>query len=138
MLDSSTESGRKAEQRLREEEIIWLTTVRGDGQPQPVPVWFLWDGESFLIYSQPATHKLRNIRANRKVSLHLNSDDEGEGVIRIDGTAEIDRSAPPATQVAGMIEKYRDAIARLGTTPEEFARSYSVAVRVRPRVYHVW
>ena len=30
-----------------------MTTVRSDGQPQTVPVWFLWDDEGFLIYSQP-------------------------------------------------------------------------------------
>ena len=53
MPDDSTEIGARAERRLREEEIAWLTTVRADGQPQSVPVWFLWDGDAFLIYSQP-------------------------------------------------------------------------------------
>ena len=49
MLDTTTEAGARAEGRLRDEGIIWLTTVRSDGQPQSVPVWFLWNGESFLI-----------------------------------------------------------------------------------------
>lgn len=49
MPDDSTEIGARAERRLREEEIAWLTTVRADGQPQSVPVWFLWDGDTFLI-----------------------------------------------------------------------------------------
>ena len=40
MLDTTTESGARAERRLRDEEIVWLTTVRRDGQPQSVPVWF--------------------------------------------------------------------------------------------------
>ncbi len=48
MLDTTTEAGARAESRLREEMIIWLTTVRSDGQPQSVPVWFLWDGEQVL------------------------------------------------------------------------------------------
>jgi len=49
MLDTTTEAGGRAERRLREEEIAWLTTVRADGQPQSVPVWFLWNNESFFI-----------------------------------------------------------------------------------------
>jgi PPOX class probable F420-dependent enzyme len=57
MLDTTTEAGVRAESRLREEMIIWLTTVRSGGQPQSVPVWFLWEGETFLIYSQPGRQK---------------------------------------------------------------------------------
>lgn len=45
MPDTTSEAGGHAERRLREERIAWLTTVRADGQPQSVPVWFLWDGE---------------------------------------------------------------------------------------------
>ena len=59
MLDTTSEAGARAEKRLREEAIIWLTTVRSDGQPQSVPVWFLWEGETFLVYSQPGRQKLR-------------------------------------------------------------------------------
>ena len=47
MLDTTT----GADRRLREEEVAWLTTVRSSGQPQSVPIWFLWDGETF-----PVTH----------------------------------------------------------------------------------
>jgi PPOX class probable F420-dependent enzyme len=69
MLDTTTEAGGRAERRLREEEIAWLTTVRADGQPQSVPVWFLWNDESFLIYSQPDRQKLRNISNNPRIDL---------------------------------------------------------------------
>jgi len=49
MFDTTTEAEKRAEGRLREEQIAWMTTVRSDGQPQTVPVWFLWDDEGFLI-----------------------------------------------------------------------------------------
>ena len=55
MLDTTTETGARAERRLHEEEIAWLTTVRPDGQPQSVPVWFLCNGETFLIWVQNYT-----------------------------------------------------------------------------------
>src|SRR3712207_8123899 len=68
MLDAEGGAGARAEDRLRGEEVAWLTTVRPDGQPQSVPVWFLWDGEAFLVYSRPGARKLRNIEANPKRS----------------------------------------------------------------------
>jgi Pyridoxamine 5'-phosphate oxidase len=73
MLDTTTDAGARADRRLGEEEILWFTTVRSDGQPQSVPVWFLWDGEMFLIYSQPDRQKLKNIGGNSRVGLHLDA-----------------------------------------------------------------
>jgi PPOX class probable F420-dependent enzyme len=132
MLDTTTEA------RLREEEIIWLTTARSDGQPQSVPVWFLWDGETFLIYSQPGRQKLKNIGRNPRVGLHLNSNPRGGDVVRVDGTAGVVQSVPPANEVGEYVEKYRESIARIGFEPDSFARSNSVALRVAPGRWRVW
>jgi PPOX class probable F420-dependent enzyme len=136
--DTTTEAGGRAERRLREEEIAWLTTVRSDGQPQSVPVWFFWDGEKFLVYSQPGRQKLRNIERNPRVDLNLNSNAQGGDVVRVEGTAEIVEDAPPATEVPEYVEKYRDSIARIGFDPEGFARAFSVAIRVTPTRWQVW
>jgi PPOX class probable F420-dependent enzyme len=138
MLDTTTEAGGRAERRLREEEIAWLTTVRSDGQPQSVPVWFFWDGEKFLVYSQPGRQKLRNIERNPRVGLNLNSNAQGGDVVRVEGAAEIIVDAPPATEVPEYVEKYRDAIARIGFDPDGFARAFSVAIRVTPTRWQVW
>lgn len=138
MLDTTTEAGGRAERRLREEEIAWLTTVRSDGQPQSVPVWFFWDGEKFLVYSQPGRQKLRNIERNPQVDLNLNSNAQGGDVVRVEGTAEIVEDAPPATEVPEYVEKYRDAIARIGFDPDGFARAFSVAIQVTPTRWQVW
>ena len=137
MLDT-TDAGRRAERRLRKERIAWLTTVRSDGQPQSVPVWFLWDGERFLIYSQPGRQKLRNIGRNPRVGLHLNANDRGGDVVRAEGTAEILDGFPPATGVGEYLEKYRQSIANIGFDPDAFARAYSVALRVTPERWQVW
>ena len=37
MLETTTEAGGRADRRLREEKIAWLTTVCSDGQLQSVP-----------------------------------------------------------------------------------------------------
>lgn len=138
MFDRTTEAGGRAEKRLGEEEVAWLTTVRPDGQPQSVPVWFLWDGETFLIYSQEGRQKLRNISQNARVDLNLNSNAHGGDVVRAEGMAEILDNAPPATEVPEYLEKYREAIARIGYEPEGFAQAFSVALRVTPARWQVW
>jgi PPOX class probable F420-dependent enzyme len=112
--------------------------VRSDGQPQSVPVWFLWDGETFLIYSQPGRQKLRNIGGNPRVGLHLNSDDRGGDVVRVEGAAQMLEYFPPATEVGEYLEKYRESIARIGFDPDGFARTYSVALRVTPGRWQIW
>jgi PPOX class probable F420-dependent enzyme len=126
------------EDRLGREPVIWLTTVRSDGQPQTSPVWFVWDGESFLIYSMPASRKVPNIRDNPKVSLNLDGDGTGGGIVTIEGRARIDEQAAPVHQVGPYIEKYRRLILDMGAEPEPFAKEYSTAIRVTPtrrRVY---
>src|SRR3979409_984511 len=94
-LDLETEFGSRAERRLREDIIGWLVTVTSDGRPQPKPVWFVWDGESLLLYSVPAQAKLRNIEGNPAVSLHLDTGEDGEDVVIVTGRAVVDPSAPP-------------------------------------------
>ena len=94
------------DERLRSEIALWLTTVTPGGQPQSTPVWYRWDGDTFLIYSQPDRPKLRNIAVEPKVSLHLVGDQEGEDAITFEGTAAVDRSAPRADELEGYMEKY--------------------------------
>ena len=138
MPDTTTGAGARADRRLREVQIAWLTTVRSDGQPQSVPVWFMWDGQDFLIYSRPDRQKLKNVGGNPGVGLHLNSDERGDDVVRVEGRAEVADDLPPADELPGYVEKYREAIARIGYDPEGFARDYSVALRVTPERWQVW
>ena len=136
MVEFTAELHPRAEQRLRRERIIWLTSVRADGEPQPAPVWFVWDGETILIYSRSGDRKVRNMRGNPRVALHLNSDEHGGDIVRITGDAEIDEAPAPATEVGEYMSKYREGIARIGMTPESYARAYSVAIQVRPRAFY--
>ena len=131
-IDTSTAFGARVRDRLTSEIVVWLTTVGPDGAPQPVPVWFLWDGNEILIYSQPNRPKLRNIARNPRVALNFDSDGRGGNIVVLTGRARIVEDAPPATAVPAYIAKYRDHIRQLGTTDEGFAREYSVAIRVTP------
>ena len=132
MIDLTTEFGKRVEQRLQHDRVIWLTTVDAHGTPQPNPVWFLWEDESILIYTQPASYKIRNLTRSTQVALHFNSDEYGGNVAIITGQAVIEPSAPPASQVPAYLEKYRAGIADINMTPESFSKDYSVPIRIIP------
>jgi PPOX class probable F420-dependent enzyme len=121
--------------RLKKDLVIWLATCGRDGSPHVLPVWFLWDGDTFLIYSVPG-QKVRDIEANPNVALHLNTDPEGEDVVRVQGTAKVMPQQPPAYQVPSYVRKYREQIKGFGWTPKVFSEQYHVAVRVRPTRFH--
>jgi PPOX class probable F420-dependent enzyme len=136
LLDTSTARGKHVQRRLEKEIVIWLATSGADERPNVVPVWFRWDGETFLIFSLPG-QKVRDIEANPKVALHLNATPEGGDIVRIDATASRLRRHPPANKVPDYIRKYAPLIKDYHWTPESFAKDYSVVLRVRPTRFRV-
>jgi len=134
-LDTSTERGRHVAARLRGDIVAWLTTVRPDGQPDTVPVWFLWDGATAVIYSRPNQVKLRNVASNPRVSLVVDDTHGGADVIRIEGAAAIDESHPACDASPAYIAKYEAHIIDLGYTLPEFAATYSAPLIITPTKY---
>ena len=132
VIDPSTEKGARVAARLTDEIVAWLVTVAPDGTPVPTPVWFWWDGETLLVYSQPDKPKLRNIGANPRIAVALRTDEVGDDLVVITGEAAVDEAAPVALELPRYIEKYADEIARLGSNPDEFSAGYSVPIRIRP------
>lgn len=139
MIDLTSEFGRAVERHLQNEYVIWLTTVDSKLTPQPRPVWFIWEQDSFLIFSQPAAYKVKHIKMNSRVALHFNSDERGDQhVIIFLGYASIDANCPPPHKISAYLNKYKSGITDLGSTPEEFSREYSVAIRIRPTELRGW
>jgi PPOX class probable F420-dependent enzyme len=124
------------EERLRSNEMVWLTTVRSDGRPHSVPVWFLWDGATVLIWSKPNTQKIRNLRQNHYVTLAL--DDTKKGVVILEGTAELLGRGDGSVTLQAYGEKYSEGLRRIGRTAEEFTRLYSQPIRVIPVRLITW
>lgn len=117
-------------ERLRDNIIIWLSTVRADGRPSLAAVWYLWDNGTILIFSKP-NQKIRNLRHNANVSLALDDTKHGEDVIVIEGTAEL-LDAVKLADIPAYIAKYADLITSLKWTPESMGSSYSQAIRITP------
>jgi PPOX class probable F420-dependent enzyme len=123
----------RVEARLRGNLMAWLTTVRPDGQPVSVSVWFLLrDDGTILIYSQPGKAKLRNIAANPKVSVTLDVTDIGRDVVRIEGTAVAAGDEPAASEQPAYVTKYLERIGALFGSPERFAEQFSAALVITP------
>ncbi|MGH3016854.1 MAG: TIGR03667 family PPOX class F420-dependent oxidoreductase [Gaiellaceae bacterium] len=130
MLDQGSEFGRRAARRLREDVLAWLTTVDRRGTPQPIPVWFLWDGgTSILVYSRPGTSKLRSIDGNPRVSLHLDGNGRGGDIVVCLGEARVSDD-PPADEIPDYVAKYAPLIERNRWSASSFAADYSVPLRI--------
>lgn len=133
VIDESTEFGQRAARRLREEKLAWLTTVSANGTPQPIPVWFLWDGEdSVLVYSRPDTPKLRSLAQNPSVALNLDGDGNGGDIVVLTGEAAVSDD-PPASDLPAYVEKYTFGFERNNWSSEGFAALYSVPIRITLR-----
>jgi PPOX class probable F420-dependent enzyme len=132
ILDPTKERDAHIEQRLRTDPIIWLITVRPDGRPHAVAVWFLWEGDSFLIFSRPNNQKLRNLQSNTNALLALDDTHTGDDPITIEGTATLLASGETDVTYAAYVEKYGPRIKQIGFTPEQMAAEYSQAIRIRP------
>jgi PPOX class probable F420-dependent enzyme len=133
MLDFNTRFGRHVNRRLRQEKIIWLTTVDSKNTPQPRPVWFHWDGQTILIFSQRDKAKLRHIAAYPRVALNFNTDEDGGDVVVLIGEAVRLDQPPDPNRIKTYLRKYRASIKDLGMTIKEFTDAYAVPVLVTPQ-----
>jgi PPOX class probable F420-dependent enzyme len=130
IIDESTEFGARAAAHLRDEVVVWMTTVTPTGTPLPMPVWFLWEGgESVVMFSQDGA-RIRNLEANPRVSLNFSGDGRGGDIVVFTGRATVERDAPSADRVGGYVAKYASHIERIGYTPEQFAARYSMPVHI--------
>src|SRR4051812_34881762 len=131
--DPTTEFGAPVQRRLRDEPIAWLTLVDPHGTPQPAPVWFLWDGETALIYSDRRARRLAHLRNNPRVSLNLDGNGHGGDIVVLTGEIVEDPGAPAPADNPPYLEKYGANIAGGSwRTPEVFAETFGVPLRFTP------
>lgn len=130
-LDLSNDKAAHADKRLHSDLMMWLSTVRPDGRPHLVPVWFLWDGATVLIFSKP-DQKVRNLQQNPNVTMALDDSKEGEDAVLIDGEATLLDAGDIDATLPAYAEKYAAKLASMGWTGESMAGSYTQPIRVTP------
>ena len=137
-LDPTHPKYAHVDQRLRSEPIIWLSSVRPDGRPHLVPVWFLWDGASIFIFSQPGAQKIRNLQANPNVTLALEAADEGADIAILEGTATIFETKDWDRILPAYTAKYAQPIREMGSTIETMMADYSKLLEITPARLIAW
>jgi PPOX class probable F420-dependent enzyme len=118
-----------------------LNTIRSDGLPIGVPVWFDWDGETIRMFSSVVAPKVKRIQANPRASLlvvnHLTEQEswvsfDGEVAMRDGGGLELaeklaqrywDLSDPERQETLELWRKAAAALRVLELRPERI-RSY--------------
>ena len=132
LLDSTKERDAHILQRLQNDIVIWLNSVRPDGRPHSVIVWFLWDNDAILIFSRNPNQKVRNIRNNANVVLAFDNTNGGSDPITIEGTATLLPPGEVDITYPAYVAKYGELIKGLGYTPEKMAVDYHQAIRIVP------
>jgi PPOX class probable F420-dependent enzyme len=79
------------ERRLQTEQNLWLATVRPNGSPHLVPIWFVWVAGKIYVCTGADSVKVRNLRQNPQVSIAL---EDGAQPIVIEGRAQPIGGAP--------------------------------------------
>jgi pyridoxine/pyridoxamine 5'-phosphate oxidase len=106
----------------------WLSTASAKGMPHAAPVWGIWMDDAFFFATDAASRKGRNLAANPRLVVHLES---GDDVVIIEGIAEVvtDRQT---------IRRFTDAYAVKYQVRPEVGGAAAVAYRVKPRVAFAW
>jgi PPOX class probable F420-dependent enzyme len=133
MIDLTSRHGRRINRRLRQERIIWLTTVDVQNTPQPRPVWFHWDGKTILIFSEKDKAKLCHIARNPRVAVNFNTDEDGGAVAVLIGDGKILHDRPEPNRVKAYIRKYTEDIEDLDMTVAEFSEAYAIPILITPQ-----
>jgi Pyridoxamine 5''-phosphate oxidase. len=124
--------------RIGAERVLWLTMVRSDGAPHVVPIWFSWDGETFLVFSKPHATKVACLRSSQAVMLALGDPDDDFDVLLVEARAEILGSPTSEVAPASHFDRYRDRMAAIGLDRAEYAATYSLAIRITPTRFLGW
>lgn len=120
--------------RLNSAEYGWLTTVAKSGQPVPKLIWFFFDGTALFVYSSPDAAKVAHVARHPLVSLNLDSDGNGGGIVVIGGEATIDAEGADCRNDEPYWAKYAETAAKFGLT--DAMANYSTRLRIA--VDKVW
>ena len=120
--------------RLSAARTYWLNTTTPSGAPHAAPVWGVVTGAVLYLYSERSTVKARNLAADPRVVIHLES---GEVVLIVRGTVE--DLGPPGelpTVVAALAVKYARPEDRQYLPDAD--PDFDVVYALRPRSAMAW
>ena len=123
---------------LERQTVVWVSSVRPDGTPHLLPLWFVWDGDSSLVFSKPHAQKVRNVRSAPRVMVAVGDPGPAWDVELVEGVADLLPPVLDGDVPESFAAKYRELMSRAGTTRDEFAATYSQPIRIRPTRWLNW
>ena len=105
-----------------------LATVRANGWPDVVPVWFALDGEQVLFTCQSTSVKARNLARDPRAALSVDDESFPHAFVTVRGTVELAIRPPGFVEwTARIAARYTDAVAG-----ERIAEIDDLLVRLTP------
>ena len=120
--------------RLAAARSYWVCTTTPSGAPHAAPVWGVVLNETLHLYSERHTVKARNLAADPRVVVHLES---AEDVLIVRGTAEdLGTPAQVPAVVAALSAKYTSEKDRQYLPDADPA--FDVVYAIRPQSARMW
>jgi PPOX class probable F420-dependent enzyme len=113
-------TARPAAERVEEARNVWLATVRPDGRPHLVPIWYVVDEGRWYLCTNPGSVKARNLSQNPRVALAL---EDGTNPYIVEGEA---RLVSPSTTI---VDKFKAKYDWDITTDAHYSSVFEVTVR---------
>ena len=114
-----------------------IATVNQDGVPTISPVWYTWDGESFLVITKERTGLVKNLRRDPRCGLLVDNYELPYARVSVQGDVEF------LGEDFDYIPPMREMVLRyLGPEGMDYAESTfdfpRVPIRIRPRKLASW
>ncbi len=77
-----------------------------DGTPRVVPIWFHWNGKTFVMGSDPNSPKVDALRTNPDVALTIDTDEFPHKVLMVRGKVSVELVDGIAKEYAACAERY--------------------------------
>ena len=117
----------EAQSKLKTEKNIWIASVRADGRPHLVPIWFVWEDNKIYLSIDPKSVKAHKIAKNPHIALAL---EEGTHPVICEGQAFSVPTPLPEEVKQLFFVKYGWDIAS--------EKQYNQLLEVHPLKWFVW
>ncbi len=101
---------------------MWFATVRPDGRPHLVPIWFVVEGERWYVCTSPGSVKARNLMVNPAVALAL---EDGDHPYVVEGQAR------PVAATDSVAQKFKAKYDWDITTDSQYTQLIEITVSRR-------
>jgi PPOX class probable F420-dependent enzyme len=115
-----------------------VATIRSDGSPHAVPVWYRWDGEVVNIWTLDGRRWVANIRRDQRVGFSVQETEPPFAAVVMRGTAQVMTDAGPEVdqEIRAIAHRYL-AEAELDDYLAAWAEARTL-VRIHPSAIRSW